>query len=184
MLWCESSKDCILLGLIDSDRYLRKFGKLVHNKCERFHHEPNSGALHATFWLKQSLLEHCVAAVSEFIGHLALQWGYSVCVNILRKWHRRPPAHHKWGPEGMMRAERAGDFRHPEVDRWNTDPLFLTSYTITCLRRVCVKRFNLIHVGCRSALDSQEMLGGTRQRYSHFADRRHHHQSVLDSLNV
>ena len=34
MLWCESSKDCILLGLIDSDTYLHEFGKWVQNKRE------------------------------------------------------------------------------------------------------------------------------------------------------
>lgn len=48
MLWCESSKDCILLGLIDSDTYLHEFRKLVQNKCEWFHHDSNSAALHTT----------------------------------------------------------------------------------------------------------------------------------------
>lgn len=44
-----------------------------------------------------------------------------------------------------------GVVRHPEVERWSADPLLMTSYTITCFQRMCVKRFSLILIGCRSA---------------------------------
>lgn len=60
------------------------------------------------------------------------------------------------------RAEEA--HRHPEVERRSTDPPLLTSYTITCLQRVCVKRFNLIHMGYSSASESLEMSASTRER--------------------
>lgn len=106
MLWWESSKDCILLGLIDSDTYLHEFRKLVQNKWSGF--IMNLIALHymPPFGWNNHYWNISIVAVSEFTGHLAIWWGCSVCVNILWKWHHRPPAHHKWGPEGVMGAEQ------------------------------------------------------------------------------
>ena len=160
MLWCESSKDCILLGLIDSDTYLHEFGKLVQNKCEWFHHESNSGALHATFnshyWNIVSL--RCQSSPVIWQSAAAARSVSTSCGNdtadlpLITNEAQRG----RWEPSEGAR-------RHPEVERWSTDPLLLTSYTNTCLQRLCVKRFDPVHVGCRSALVSREILARKKQ---------------------
>lgn len=73
MLWCESSKDCILLGLIDSDTYLHEFGKLVQNNVSGFIRNLVAGISHGTFWMKQPLLEHCVR----------VHWSFGSSVRLL-----------------------------------------------------------------------------------------------------
>lgn len=77
-------------------------------------------------------------------------------------------------PQRGLWEPSEGVYRHPEVETWRTDPLLITLYTITCIQRVCVKQFNLVHMGYRSALVprnvSQHKAKYKYKVQSHFAD--------------